>query len=577
MINATKEKLASYFMGSITYEVPFFQRSYVWNEENWQVFWEHTITVLDSAEKGANHEHFIGTIITKQRDAKTMGQTVHDLIDGQQRLTTVALFLKAIRDRVNGDMPRLRTIIEDHLWFENAYGTKYFRITHSKYDRPYFMKIMEDAPLDSEAARHAIPRAYRYFYQLLEGFPDERLERLRQIILEKIPIISMMLASTDDEQEIFDSINSLGVRLTTGELLKNFIFMEKSLQDFYDTLWAEPFEASEEIASFWDEPKTAGRIIRSNIEVLLYCYLIIKSGKEVQLEKLFGKYKEWLKGIPITGRRAFLEELKGYAAYYAEFPSGQELNQIAFAEHEKLFFHVLENLSITTAYPLVLYIYRNVGDKEAQLAMLRMIESYLVRRNVCRYTTKNYNQLFIQIINSLERLRSENGVVGVVELRSILTDFNDPSNQVPDDESFRRAFLTEPISNQNAKEILYCLALYQSADGLNDVPRLSSGNYSVEHILPQKWEEHWLTGPMNADEKANRYEKLRTLGNLTLVTKKLNSTMQNSPWKQKKEYLRPHSSLRLTTDYLSLESWDEDTIETRAQNLAEIALKIWPF
>ncbi|MFZ4478172.1 MAG: hypothetical protein ACOYPR_23470 [Saprospiraceae bacterium] len=83
----------------------------------------------------------------------------------------------------------------------------------------------------------------------------------------------MLLAAGDDEQEIFDTINSLGVRLTTGELLKNFIFSDNIIKPLYDTLWEPVFEDDEEQILFWNKPKTSGRIIRTNIEVLLYCYL----------------------------------------------------------------------------------------------------------------------------------------------------------------------------------------------------------------------------------------------------------------------------------------------------------------
>ncbi|MEI6389319.1 MAG: DUF262 domain-containing protein, partial [Spirochaetota bacterium] len=138
MINANKDKLSSFFIGSLTYEVPFFQRAYVWELENWELFWEHCLAVLERYEQGKDDEHFIGTIITKQRSAERMGESVHDLIDGQQRLTTVALFLKAIRNRANGVMPRLKAIIDGHLSYEDAYGTSYLRITHSRYDRHYF-------------------------------------------------------------------------------------------------------------------------------------------------------------------------------------------------------------------------------------------------------------------------------------------------------------------------------------------------------------------------------------------------------------------------------------------------------
>src|ERR1039458_7129516 len=116
------------------------------------------------------------------------------------------------------------------------------------------------------------------------------MEQLKTIILNNVPVISMLLSANDDEQEIFDTINSLGVKLTTGELLKNYIFKEKEIQNYYEGQWYSVFEDDEEQIEFWNKNKTAGRISRTNIEVLLYCYLVIQTKNIVELEKLFKEY-----------------------------------------------------------------------------------------------------------------------------------------------------------------------------------------------------------------------------------------------------------------------------------------------
>lgn len=579
MINATKEKIASYFQGSSQFVVPFFQRSYVWEEDNWNTLWDNTLSLLNRYEDdGFVHEHFIGTIITKQRLADVIGQSIYDLIDGQQRLTTIALFLQAIGDASTSQMPNLKNTISDHLRFRDARDKSFMRIVPCRNDKAYYDAVLSGGGSDFLGNReHRIIGAYGFFLGKLTvtGFSDERLDRLRLVILNRVPVISMMLSPEDDEQEIFDTINSLGVRLTTGELLKNYMFKEKDIQSQYEVLWEDAYEGNETQVEFWNADKTAGRMIRTNIEVLLYCYLIIKTGNsEVKLEKLFKEYKIWLTGKTIEDKVSFLRELKQYAEIYYSFPSGTDLNQIGFEESEKRFFHIVENLMVTTIYPLVLYLYKTVTNQKSRNEMLSMLESYLVRRNVCRMTTKNYNSLFIQIVNKLEEIR-EGGEVGPQLLAEIIRGFPDPTNLMPTDEKFEAAFGAEALSNQNAREILFIVALYQVSTGLADVPRLSLGNYSVEHMMPSKWEANWLDREMNAQEKADRSRKVKTLGNLTLVTKVLNSTMQNSAWEDKKKHLKKHSSLRMTVDYLEKDKWDEAGIEERAGQLASDARKIW--
>jgi len=574
MINANKELLNSFYSNNLQYVVPFFQRAYVWNNDNWDILWEHINRIADKTLNNSKNEHFIGTLITKQRLSNAIGENKLDLIDGQQRLTTFSLLIKAIATKASGQDPysKLKEKTNELVVFENSKGEKYIRVEHSRNDKDYFEAIMLDKDLSLLTNKeHKILKCYRYFLIKLENQTDEQLDNLKTIILSNVPVISMLLAAGDDEQEIFDTINSLGVRLTTGELLKNFIFSDNIIKPLYETLWESVFEDDEEQILFWNKPKTSGRIVRANIEVLLYCYLIIQKKTAVELEKLFGEYKKWLFGKTSNEKVAFLKELKEYAAIYFNFPEGTELNEIGFSQEEEKFFHIIEKLEITTVYPLILYIYKQVSDKNTRLQLVKIIESYLVRRNVCRLTTKNYNNLFIQIIGKLIDLKS----ITVDNLKTVLTGFTEDTNKFPSDLEFTTAFSDEAISNPNAREILFCISLYQIYNPKNDVSKLSSSSYSTEHMLPQKWEENWGGKGMDDASKIQRNKKLKTLGNLTLVTKSLNSSMKNAGWDKKKKALKEFSLLKITTDYIDNIEWDESKIDGRASDLASMALKIW--
>src|SRR5690606_3690742 len=123
---------------------------------------------------------------------------------------------------------------------------------------------------------------------------------------------------------------------------------ESELRPLYPSHWNSIYEIDEERIDFWNKDKTSGRVIRTNVEILLYCYLIIQTRKEVKLEKLYKEYKAWLTGPTIESKITFLETLKAYAEIYYNFPEGEELNEFEFSEYEKRFFHIIENLSITT-------------------------------------------------------------------------------------------------------------------------------------------------------------------------------------------------------------------------------------
>jgi uncharacterized protein with ParB-like and HNH nuclease domain len=574
MINATKETLNSFFSQSLQYVVPFFQRSYVWDKDNWELLWEHLMKITELSRNNIKTEHFIGTLITKQQESQRIGEYKLDLIDGQQRLTTFSLLLKAIATTAkgDGDFKKLKDRTNELIVFEDSKGNKFIRIEHSKNDQEYFDAVLLDKDLAGLANQeHKILRAYQYFLSELKDFSDEQLDNLRNVILNNVPVISMLLSANDDEQEIFDTINSLGIRLTTGELLKNFIFKEKALRNLYETHWYPVFEEDDDVINFWNREKTAGRIKRNNLELLLYCYLIIKTKTEVKLEELFKEYKKWITGKTVEEKKEFLQGLKEYATIYRNFPEGTQLNEIAFAENEKRFFHVIENLEITTVYPLVLYIYNKFSSEEVRSESIKYLESYLVRRNVCRLTTKNYNNIFIQIIRSLD----ESGVPENDSLKNVLMAFTEDTNRFPNDAEFATAFSQEALSHANAREILFCIAIYQLNSDYADIKKLSSASYSLEHILPQKWETNWSVNGMDETFKLQRNKKLKTLGNLTLVTKALNSKLKNSAWTNKKIPLKEYSKLPITTPYLDLNDWNEAEIEKRANDLSNAALSIW--
>jgi uncharacterized protein with ParB-like and HNH nuclease domain len=579
MINANKEKLQSFYQGSLQYEIPFFQRAYVWSEENWTIFWEHLISELEAYEKGDNSEHFIGTIITKQKESRNLSENVVELIDGQQRLTTISIFLKALADTVTGELPNLKNSLESLLWFEDSYGKRHYRMRHSRIDAPNFTKVMETPETITKEDSSSILQAYSYFLEKLTDINDQKREMLKQVLLHKIPVISMLLDKDDDEQEIFDTINSLGVRLTIGELLKNYMFKEPSLVELYDSKWLAVFENDEEQVDYWSTERSSGRVKRDNMELLLYCFLIIETKKEIRLDRLFKEYKLYLKGKTVEEKKDFLLRLSNLATIYAKMPQEKELVEIKFSDSEKRFFHLLENLEITTIFPLVLYLYKNITDQQDLLKAFALLECFLALRQICRFTTKNYNNLFIQIIRALEKPMDKEDPTSVDissgHLRDILAGYTEYGNRFPTELEIKEAFKSSVLSNKQAGEILYLIALKDIDSEYSDSKTLSSKSFSVEHMMPKKWEENWAEPDFDELAKYKRKQKLLTLGNLTLITKNLNSKLRNQAWADKKKTLKEYSSLKMTTAFLDKEQWNENTIEERANLLATKAIEIW--
>lgn len=564
--------------GTNQYVIPFFQRPYVWKKDDCDNLYEDIIETVEHNKTNINKEHFIGTIITKNSTVSNQMAAQFNLVDGQQRMTTFSVLLKALANSVDLSQPKanfLFSSINNTLSFTDSYGEVHNRILHNRTDKEYFEKVMasDNTTIFNEPEEQSkIIDTYRYFLKKFTGLSNEEILVINQTVLNKFPAINMVLEPHDDEQEIFDTINSLGVKLTTSELLKNFIFSDVPTQKLYKAYWEDVFESDEETIKFWNSKKTAGRVYRENVDVLLYCYLLNEREKDVSLEHLFKDYKEWLSTKTHEDKKAFLQSLKVYAEIFSNFPSGTELNDLKFDEVEKRFFHVIENLNITTIYPLVLFLYKELTIPADRLKCLSFLESYLVRRNICKLTTKNYNNLFTSIVKSIKNSTAPSIIDA---LKETIYGYTEDTNRFPSDEDLTNAFANSTLSNQHAKETLFIIALYQVNTVLRDVTKLSSNSFSVEHMMPKMWVENWSDSKLSAEEKLNRNHKLLTLGNLTIITRNLNSKLRNSSWKNKKAVLQQNSSLPLTTDYTGLEKWNEEGIINRANTLKDLAITIW--
>ena len=578
MLSANKEKLHSFFQGTNQYQIPFFQRSYVWKKENWEELWDNILDEKKALASGEDSEHFIGTIIIKQKLSETLGINPFDLIDGQQRLTTICIFLKAIQDSLQNESNK--KFINSLLIFEDANGKQHIRLSHSKIDTKYFTEILlnqdenqaltfDDYKDELVDKMNNIQKCYAYFKSKTKSLDQLELMSLTTIVLQKLPVIHMALAKEDDVQQIFDTINSLGIKLTTGELLKNYLFASKKVEPFYKDNWENIFEEDEDDVRFWNDNKTAGRIPRTVIELFLHSFLTIKTEKLTKLESLFKEYKAYLKDATDDDKIAFAQELKEYAMVYRNFPSDKNLMEFAYSDFEKRFFYLIDKLDINTVMPLVLYIYKNIKDVTDRQNIIEALESYLVRRTTCRLTTKNYNNLFVNIMGEMKR----KNVTTQSQFKQILDGFKDDTNLMPTDLQFESAFATSHLINKYAEGILFCITLYLNTHKYMDNNRLNNESLSLEHIMPKKWRNYW-NNPKVSDESF-RDHKLLTLGNLTVVKGRLNSSMRDAAWTKKRPALKEFSIFKITSDYIDSDDWNETNITDRGESLLVYAKDIW--
>ena len=220
-MDAGKKSINDIFNGNRVLEIPFFQRAYVWGRDQWE-------RLLDDMEKISreNRPYFLGSVILKQQPTST-ADSVGDLrilIDGQQRLTTIGIFFKSLCLKTS------RPEIFNHIFRLMSNDEIAIRHNHNDVESFNLVINLKEEPCP-ENQNDAILSAYHFFKNNID---PSKLDLNN--ILARILFVVIDLGVQEDEQQIFDTINSLGVTLTTAELLKNYFFNRDDISS-YEKYW----------------------------------------------------------------------------------------------------------------------------------------------------------------------------------------------------------------------------------------------------------------------------------------------------------------------------------------------------
>jgi len=573
-MEAGKRTVRDIFNRGRNLEIPFFQRSYVWDVEQWQRFLDDMRAVSKS-----NKPYFLGSVILKQKETTSNNDALLTVIDGQQRLTTLNIFMKVLCLKSESDSEFTDTFKKQR--------DKSKILLHNHNDEHSFDKVLalknlevfEDAP-----ANDKIIEAYNFFVkEITENDIKEDLDFFN--ILDNVLFVGIDLGHNEDEQQIFDTINSLGVRLTTAELLKNYFFNRDEISE-YNEYWKDIFEKDDDTKIYWDKEITTGRLKRTFIDLFFYSYLQIKvQEKELQVktedkvdysrvDSLFESYKDFIKNYNVS-KDLILKEIKEYALLFRENFNFDIIKQELTAESgiERIN-AIIFGLETSTLIPYILFILKNVQEQSEKDSLFQFIESYLLRRLIVKASTKNYNQLFTDRLIT-NKILSKHAFIEYLEGR------DNKINYLPSDIELKEGFDKSVLINKQAAGVIYFLESRIRDKNKQATQLLGITKYSLEHLMPKKWENNW--GRLEDRELIdNRNFKLKTLGNLAIITQSLNASIRDSAWETKKEGKGNKQGLKhfsggieTLSPYLDLDEWNEEEIEKRAQFFYEKAIDIW--
>ena len=573
-MEAGKRTIRDIFNRGRNLEIPFFQRAYVWDTEQWQRFLEDMIMV--SATK---KPYFLGSVILKQQETTSNSDSILTVIDGQQRLTTLNVFLKVLCLKKNADNDFTETFKKQR--------DKSIILLHNHNDQESFNKVvnLESSTVFKNISENdKILAAYNFFNENINLDGSEKAIDFFNI-LDNILFVGIDLGYEEDEQQIFDTINSLGVRLTTAELLKNYFFNRDEIEN-YNNYWKKIFEKDDEAKIYWDREITTGRLKRTFIDLFFYSYLQIKTQEPElkvktddkiefsKVENLFESYKRFIRDYNLD-KTKILDEIKEYASLFREnFDFDIVNNELIADSGIERINAIIFGLDTSTLIPYSLYILKNVKDDNVRNELFAFIESYIMRRMVVKATTKNYNQLFT------DRLIS-NKILSRQQFLQYLESRSDKVNYLPNDMELKDGFENSILINKQTAGIIYLIESKIRNRNKQATGLLGINKYSLEHLMPKKWENKWDSVSTN-EEKDTRDRKLKTLGNLAIITQSLNASIRDSSWPTKKagsenkEGLKHYSGgIETLAPFLDLNDWNEVEIEKRAAFLLDKASEIW--
>jgi uncharacterized protein with ParB-like and HNH nuclease domain len=621
-MNANAVPVLSIFEKKLRLEVPLFQRQYVWSRETqWEPLWEDISRKFTEFLSGRKDGpvHFLGAMVLDQKQTPTTHVDKRQVIDGQQRLTTLQIFIAAFRDfcRTAG-CAQLADECESFTINKGMMAdpdTERFKVWPTLLDQQHFKDVITSGSPEAlqqihplvrrKYARHYEPRprmveAYLFFYEQLSEFflgsageppickdtaLDQRLEECFSALKNALQVVVIDLDRDDDPQVIFETLNARGEPLLPADLLRNFIFLRAARQKenperLYNQYWRE-FDDE-----FWRVAVRQGRLFRPRSDLFMQHFLASRLTEDIPIKHLYVEYKFWIdKHRPFNSVQDELVALSS---------QGRAFRRMQDPQKEDSLFPLatfLQTFDISTVYPLLLFLTENKLTNEDWKQVSTTLESYLLRRAVCNLTTKAYNRIFLNVTKALRR-----DGLSLDGLKALLLNQMGETVEWPTDEAFRVGWKSQPAyENLQQARIVYVLRrLSDSYFGSKSELISIDSPLTVEHILPQNWVGNWPlkdgstglteTEIWTADDRSNprvvmseaRNRLLHTFGNLTILTQELNSAVSNSAWKIKAPALLKASLLPINQQLHGVNTWDEATIEQRSDELFSRALQMWP-
>lgn len=441
--------------------VPLFQRPYVWRqEEQWEPLWKDICRVVD-VRMNAPHlsaKHFLGAVVLQAHEASLVRLNTWNVIDGQQRLTTLQLLADAAASVfAEAGLARLSSQLEGLTHNPAAFvleGDGSLKLRHLNSDREAFEEVMSaEAPVDHTSLKHAESRlvqAHAYFTVVLRqwlGAPgagqfELRAEHLTQVLLSDLQLVTIQLTATENSQEIFETLNARGTPLTAADLVRNFVFQRleaegADVKKAYREHW--PFEAR-----FWTKEVSVGRYFVSRSSLFLNQWLMARLGEEIGPQSTFTAFKAYIEHRPQTRMVDLLPVLQQQAHQYEAWTVAASRPSGTLDVVERNVYR-MQATSTEVLKPLLLWLHEP-GRRVPADVIKRIVtaaESWVLRRQLLRLPGSDLGRIVADVIRSHSGAPTDELADRVI---AHLSRLNVSSTYWPGDAEVRSALLTNRSS-----------------------------------------------------------------------------------------------------------------------------------
>ncbi len=574
----------------VQYTIPVYQRNYTWEKENCELLYNDIVSSIKN-----ERNHFLGSLVystTKRNDIKSC-----PIIDGQQRLTTIMLLLKAIDDLIKDPENITKKKIRQNIYNENCEERYKLKLKNSDNDNSELEKVLMGNTTNLDTSSKVVIN-YNHFKTLIkktieseQWAPDKLVEGI-----DRLEIVEIVLNEGDSPQKIFESINSTGVKLTTADLIRNFLLM--GILDVG--------KQAEIYKNYWITIESL--IGKDNIEKFFYDFLVSKDTRYIEEKKVYENFKKYYINsniIGIEGIEKIFSEIVQYAQYYKLLVLN---NSKDYDKETNQLCNIFNILQHRTIYPFMLKVCNDFDDirklhmkskndlgeevkivltKDEELELInkekefnniiRLFGNYAMRRNIANVASSSLRRFYASLYNKIFEKNKNNFNYYFKACEAYLCTLK-TEDRMPNDNMFKEGLLySNMYANAKTRILRYFFDLIENS-GKEPV---DMSELTIEHIMPETLSTQWKTSL--GDNYQEIYDKyVHTLGNLSITG--YNSEYSNDSFLNKKKryndmlitgetkIVKLNEELK-NNEENNIDIWNENEIEKRAERLSKVIMK----